>query len=110
MKIQIGLLFLGTTLATMLVAGCNKPTEISGTQPSTTVETHINDSDVNLSVRSALAQDEILKGFGITVETTNGDVKLTGVVDNQGQFDYADKLVRGIEGVHATHNHLTIKK
>jgi hyperosmotically inducible periplasmic protein len=110
MKSHIGLLFLGTALATLLIAGCNKPPETSNTQPSATVENHINDSDVNQAVRSALVMDEALKGFRITAVTTNGDVNLTGVVDNQGQSDYADKLVRGIEGVHTIHNHLSIKK
>jgi hyperosmotically inducible protein len=110
MKTHTGLLLLGTTLVTIFIAGCNKPPEMPSTQPNATTGTHINDSDVNRGVRSALVQDEILKGFGITVETINGDVNLTGVVDNQGQSDYADKLVRGVDGVHTIHNHLSIKK
>src|SRR5512139_4239412 len=110
MKTQTGLLLLGTTLVTIFIAGCNKPAEIPSTQPNATVGTHINDGDVNHGVRSALAQDEILKGFGITVETIKGDVNLTGVVDNQAQSDYADKLVRGVDGVHTIHNHLSVRK
>lgn len=110
MKTHHGLLVLGITLVTMLIAGCNKPTEMPGTQPSATEGAHINDSDVNVAVRSALVQDEILKGFRITAETAKGDVKLTGVVDNQGQIDYADELVRNIDGVHTIHNHLSIKQ
>jgi hyperosmotically inducible protein len=94
----------------MLITGCNKPIEISSTQPSAIEATHIIDSDINLAVRSALVQDETLKGFSITVVTTNGDVNLTGVVDNQSQIDYADKLVRNINGVHAIHDNLIIKK
>lgn len=110
MKTHTGLLILGTTLVTAFVAGCNKTPEIPGTQPNATVGTHIDDSGVNRGVRSALVQDEILKGFGITVETIKGDVNLTGVVDNQAQSDHADKLVRGVDGVHTIHNHLSVKK
>lgn len=108
MKTHTGLLILGTTLVTIFVAGCNKPAEVP--QPNATVGTHIDDSGVSRGVRSALAQDEILKGFGITVETIKGDVNLTGVVDNQAQSDHADKLVRGVDGVHTIHNHLSVKK
>jgi hyperosmotically inducible protein len=110
MKTHTGLLLLSTTLVTMFIAGCNRPPEIPSTHPNATAGIHISDSDVNQGVRSALVQDEILKGFGIAVETINGDVNLTGVVDNQGQSDYADKLVRGVDGVHTIHNHLSIKK
>ncbi len=110
MKTHNGLLVLGMTLGTLLVAGCNKPAETPGTQTSTTEGTHINDSEVNQAVRSALVMDETLKGLSITAVTANGDVKLTGVVDNQDQIDYSDKLVRGIDGVHSIHNHLSIKK
>lgn len=110
MKTHTGLLLLGTALVTIFIAGCNKPPQISSTQPNATAGTHVNDSDVNQSVRSALIQDGILKGFGITVETIKGDVNLTGAVDNQGQSDYADKLARSIDGVHTIHNHLSIKK
>jgi len=109
MKTHNGLLVLGVTLGTLLIAGCNKPTEMPGTQSSAIEGTHISDSDVNQAVRSALVQDETLKGFSITAVTTNGDVQLAGVVDNQGQIDYADKLVSNIDGVHTIHNHLTIK-
>lgn len=108
MKTRTGLLLLGTTLVTIFVAGCNKPAET--TQPNATVGTHIGDSGVSRGVRSALAQDEILKDFGITVETIKGDVNLTGVVDNPAQSDHADKLVRGVDGVHTVHNHLTVKE
>ena len=110
MKAHNGLLVLGMTLGTLLFAGCNKPAEMPGTQPSATEGTHINDSEVNQAVRSVLVTDETLKGLSITAVTTNGDVKITGVVDNQGQIDYANKLVRSIDGVHSIHNHLSIKK
>ncbi|BBP02468.1 BON domain-containing protein [Sulfuriferula nivalis] len=110
MKTHKGLLIVGTALATMLIAGCNKPTEMPSTQQGATEAAHINDSGVDQGVRSALVQDDILKGFRITAVTTNGDVMLTGVVDDQSQIDYADKLVRSVDGVHTIHNHLEIKK
>ncbi len=115
MKTHIGLFFLAATLATLSVTGCDKTSNTAGTQSSATTEPHagstrVNDLDVTEKVKAALAQDEILKGFGITVETRKGDVKLTGLVDNQSQIDHAKQLVLGIEGAHTVHNELSIKK
>jgi osmotically-inducible protein OsmY len=99
----------------MLITGCNKPPETTGTQTSAAIESHtgptsVNDSEVTSRVKSALAQDDILKMFEITVATLKGDVRITGVVDNQAQIDHADKLLHSIEGVHTIHDELTIKK
>ena len=110
MKTNIALFFCAAVLALPLIAGCNKPAEISGTQASTAETPHLSDSEVNQAVRSVLLQDKNLMGFGITAVTTKGDVLLKGEVDNQRQIDYADQLVLGIAGVHTIHNHLSIKK
>lgn len=109
MKSYVGFLF-GTMLAAMSVAGCNKPAENSSSQPGVHEGRHLNDSDVNKGVKSALLQDVTLGGFEIAVVTTKGDVKLTGVVDNQGQIDHMVNLVAGIKGVHTIHNHVSIKQ
>jgi hyperosmotically inducible protein len=122
MRTRPGLLLLASTLAgilTLLIAGCNKQQELTGTPPpSTTLGTaatktvgdNVSDIDVTTKVKAALLGDEILKGFDIAVVTLNGDVRVTGIVDTQSQIDHADKLVRGIEGVHSIHDELSIKK
>lgn len=99
--------FIGMTT----IVGCNKPQETTDTtKPSATVNTEISDSDVTMKVKTALNNDEMVNGFDISVVTTKGDVRLTGVVDNQDQLDHIDKLVKSIEGVHSMHDELSIKK
>jgi hyperosmotically inducible protein len=122
MKTRLGLLLSASTLAgvlTLLIAGCNKPQELAGTPPPSaalgtaatkTVGDNVSDIDVTTKVKTALLGDEILKGFDIAVVTRNGDVRVNGIVDTQSQIDHADKLVRGIEGVHSIHDELSIKK
>jgi hyperosmotically inducible periplasmic protein len=110
MKAPIGIVFLVSILASLLTVGCNNSAEMSGTQPSSAVKAHLNDSDVNRGVMTALLQDKTLSGATITAITTKGDVMLTGVLDNQGQIDHADQLVAGILGVDSVHNHLTINQ
>jgi len=46
----------------------------------------------------------------ITVVTTKGDVRLTGILDSQAQIDEAIRIARAVNGVHAIHHELTIKK
>ena len=116
MKTHARMIFIVMTIAfSMLITGCNKSPEKTGAQKtavdgSHTGATSVNDGEVTLRVKSALAQDEILKTFEITVTTLKGDVRITGVVDNQSQIDHADKLLHSIEGVHTIHDELTIKK
>jgi hyperosmotically inducible protein len=97
-------------LMTLSFVGCNKSQETKGSPPASTAGVEVNDSDLTTQVKTALVRDETLKGFDIAVVTTKGDVRLTGIVDNQSQIDQANKLARSIEGVHAIHDELTIRK
>ena len=112
MKSLTKLFILSATFVGMtMIVGCNKPQEAADTTKlSTAVNTAISDSDVTTKVKTALQSDEMAKSFDIAVVTTKGDVRLTGVVDNQAQLDHIDKLVRSVEGVHSMHDELTIKK
>lgn len=95
----------------MMITGCNKPQNASvGLESGATVAKELSDSEVTMKVKTALILDEKIKGFDITVVTLKGDVKLTGVVDNQSQIDHVINLASSIEGVHSVHNELSVKK
>ena len=95
-------------IAITMTTGCNK------TQESTTalkpIGAEVKDSEVTVNVKTALLLDEKTKNLDIAVVTLKGDVKLTGVLDNQSQIDYVRKLVRNTQGVHSIHDELSIKK
>lgn len=97
-----------TLIAITMITGCNK------TQESTTalkpIGAEVKDSEVTDNVKTALLLDEKTKNLAITVVTLKGDVKLTGVLDDQSQIDYVGKLVRNTQGVHSIHDELSIKK
>ena len=104
-------LFFVTALAAALVAGgCGKAPEVAEAVPAVTAAGNVTDIDVSEHVRTALHQNESLKGFDIKVETLKGDVRLIGMVDSQAQVDEAIKMARASEGAHTIHNELTIKK
>lgn len=105
------LLFAAAMAATMVVGGCNKSPEATATMPaSSAVVGNVSDIDVTQHVKTALHQNESLKGFDITVVTLKGDVRLIGVLDSQAQIDEAIRIARASDGAHTIHDELTIKK
>jgi osmotically-inducible protein OsmY len=106
------LLFCTATLAAAVgLAGCSKPPEVAAAVPAaSSALAQVPDLDVTEHVKTALQQNETLKGYDITVMTTNGDVRLSGMVDSQAQIDSATRIARASEGAHAVHDELTLKK
>lgn len=109
--------FLMATMATALImGGCGKaqepmPRPVSPDVPVATVAAdNVSDADVTEHVKTALHLVDSLKGFDITVVTTKGDVRLTGVLDTQAQIDDVLKIAREADGAHTLHNELTLKK
>lgn len=97
--------------ATMVAGGCIKPPEVAATASAPAASAaNVSDIDVTEHVKTALHQSELPKSFNITVATTNGDVRLNAVLDNQAQVDEAIRIARASEGTHAIHDELTIKK
>jgi hyperosmotically inducible protein len=70
----------------------------------------VDDSIVTTRVKSALLSDDSIKSHDIAVITRKGEVQLSGFVDNQLQIDRALVLTRGVEGVVAVNNEMSIKK
>jgi hyperosmotically inducible protein len=97
--------------AALLASGCSKPPEATAMVPAASAPVaSVSDIDVTEHVKTSLQQNEALKGFDITVMTTNGDVRLSGMVDTRAQIDAAVQIARAAEGAHAVHDELAIKK
>lgn len=82
----------------------------SASGPSTTMGEKIDDTVITTKVKTALLADDTVKGMDISVNTTMGEVQLTGVVDNQMQIDKAVEVAKAVEGVQRVQNGMTIKK
>jgi hypothetical protein len=87
-----------------------KPPDVAMASPASAAGTQVTDVDVTEHVKTALHQDEMLKGFDITVVTLNGDVRLQGIVDSQAQIDKALQVARAAQGAHTIHDEMTLKK
>lgn len=115
-------LFLRISFISMLalgIAGCEKSVEATSTPMSgekiigenssgETIKT--SDLDIATNVKSALMKDAAVGVFDITVIVSDGDVKLSGYVDNAAQLEQALNLARSIEGVRTVHNELKIRE
>jgi hyperosmotically inducible protein len=78
--------------------------------PSASAEAvNVSDTDVTEHVKTALQQNDALKGFDIEVVTTKGDVRLAGVVNLPSQMYEAIRIARASEGAHTIHNEITLK-
>jgi hyperosmotically inducible protein len=74
-----------------------------------TVGAKIDDDVITTKVRSALINDAAIKSFDISVVTRNGEVQLSGFVDNAQQVQHSIEVAQAIEGVKSVSNHMTIK-
>lgn len=70
---------------------------------------YIDDAAITTKVKAAIAGDPVLKMSQITVTTTKGVVRLSGVVDSQQSIDRALEITRNVKDVQVTENNLTVK-
>lgn len=77
---------------------------------ATTMGVKVDDSIVTSKVKSSLLADPDIKSLDIAVITNNGEVQLSGFVNNQTQIDHAMDVARRTEGVHNVINELRVKQ
>jgi len=113
-------------LGVLLLAGCDKQEPLPVTQspsiapaamPSNATtqsmpesEANLDDAGVATRVTTALLADPNVKAFPIEVISLKGDVRLFGVVDTQVQRERVLEVARGVDGVHALHDELTLRQ
>ena len=120
-------------LAAALVTGCdrNKPSsETAGQKLDRTTERagekmdqaaadmrqrggeakdKIEDAAITAKVKTAMIAEPGLKALQINVDTANGVVTLTGVVDSAKSLERATQVAQGVQGVKSVDNRLNLK-
>ena len=69
----------------------------------------MDDAAITVKVKAAIANDPVIKLSQITVTTTNGVVRLSGVVDSPQSIDRALEKARNVKNVQSTENNLVVK-
>lgn len=62
------------------------------------------------AVYAAISKDKSIDAGSIGVSAKNGDVTLTGTVDEAAQIDKAAALAKGVPGVVSVQNKLTVRR
>ena len=83
--------------------------KVSLKEGSTTVGTKIDDGIITTRVKAALLADASVSSADIAVVTRNGEVQLSGFVNNAGQIDRAMEIATAIEGVTKVSNETKLK-
>jgi osmotically-inducible protein OsmY len=91
-------------LATTTFTGC------AGTQARETTERVGSDSWITAKVKTAMADDLMLKTFAVNVETFDGVVQLSGFVDNAEQKSKAGEVAKQVKGVKSVKNDIRVKQ
>jgi hyperosmotically inducible periplasmic protein len=69
-----------------------------------------DDSAITAKVKSALTGDARTKAHQINVETSDGQVQLSGFVDTSEAKSTAEELARSVEHVKSVNNQIDVKK
>jgi hyperosmotically inducible protein len=97
---------LASALAALLVAGTSvsettPPVQLAAEQP--------DDGAITEKVKAAIAADATLAGADISVETQQGEVRLSGTVASAGDIPKASAIAFGVTGVKKVQNNLKSK-
>lgn len=114
-------LFLILTVAVFAAAGCatTKNTGIAVKEGTTAaakqvdekaeeVGAKVQDASITSAIKMKFANDELVSASEINVDTNQGNVTLTGTVDNQAALDRAIQLGRSVNAVKSVHSNLII--
>ena len=74
------------------------------------VKQYADDAMVTSAVKAKFLTADGVPSMGISVETQDGVVQLTGDVETQAQATQAENVAKSVEGVHSVKNDLTIKQ
>lgn len=91
------------------IKSASEDAESSAKRAAAKVQGTFDDVSVTTSVSSAIAKESDLSVLNINVDTKNGVVTLNGSAPTQAARDKAGTIARGVNGVYAVENKLTVK-
>ncbi|MBV2129904.1 BON domain-containing protein [Arsukibacterium indicum] len=116
---QITSLLPGATVAMLLISvltltGCERERqslEAQTDEAGMTIKSEDgtgDDLNITTAVHTAIQAEQRLANLNILVETSKGDVRLSGEVATDAQRELAENIAAGTPGVHAVNNDLKV--
>jgi osmotically-inducible protein OsmY len=111
-------LLVAAALSCTALAGCastdesaqEKSRETAGQQSERSAGQVVDDGVVTAKVKAKLVDDPVTKAYQINVETFQGNVQLSGVVDSAEAVSRATQLAKDVGGVKDVKNSLQVRK
>jgi osmotically-inducible protein OsmY len=91
----------GCVLAALVACAASQPIPPSA---------NVGDSALRSTVQTAMIQQPGLNSAAITVDSYDGEVRLSGFLDNQEQIDQAVATARSVNGVKVVKNEMRLKQ
>lgn len=79
------------------------------TRGQETVGSYVDDAAITTSVKARFVDSHDVDAVAISVETLNGTVMLSGFAKSVMEKQMAERIARGVKGVVAVKNELTIR-
>lgn len=98
-----------TTLPTLL-SGCVLAALVACAASSPPPTANVGDSALRSTVQTAMTQQPGLNSAAITVDSYDGEVRLSGFLENQEQIDQAVATARSVNGVKVVKNEMRLKQ
>lgn len=70
---------------------------------------YVDDSTITTKVKTSFATDKTVSAMDVRVETSNGNVRLSGFVDSAAEKQRAEELARSVAGVKSVTNAITVQ-
>ena len=98
-----------TTLPTMLSGFVLATLVACAASQSVAPTAQVGDSDLRSNVQAAMGIQPGLNATAITVDSYDGEVRLSGFLDSQEQIDQAVATARSVNGVKVVKNEMRLK-
>lgn len=99
-----------TLAGSLSIAGCTKPEDrVHESWVAPPAGEVVDDSTLTGTIKSSLQADPDVKGLDVKVEAHNGEVMLSGVVDNQAQMDRVVMFAWMAEGIKKVDNKMSVR-
>lgn len=94
--------YLVLALVLMTVAACRTPAGRTSGQV-------VDDATITTKVKAKIANEDVMRGLAVGVDTFEGNVTLTGAVKSPEQKQRAEEIAKSVYGVRAVNNLLMIR-
>lgn len=107
-KIRI-LIWICFSLSTLTMTGCGNSERVHESWVTPVEGPHYEDDAILANIKSRLSANPDLKNLILDVDVKNGEVSITGLVENQSQVDQVIMQPWLVDGVNKVNNQIRLK-